>query len=395
MLHVVGDSKYGGGVAVILSIAGMARDLGFEVDVLTNEPKFIRDLERSGIGAIDLPCIWRPIRPVRDTVGLLRLIRFLRSERYDLVHTHTSKAGFVGRLAARIARVPCVVHTAHGFSFHETSSRWALAVFSRLERLAARWCDCIITVSEFHRCWAIALGIAKGAKIVAVTNGIPRARVVPTRSRDEMRHLLGVGADEFVVATIGRLEPQKGLEDLLDAVPRIVAEIGRPVRVVVAGDGSLGEELRARVAARGICKNVDFLGFRKDVGDVLVAADVVVLPSLREGLSIALLEAMAAGKPIVASDIGSNREVACEASAILVPTEAPDALAGAILALAADPERARRLGQRALARFEAEYTEDAMLAGYRTVYEGLLGLRLGHAGGAKTGGEWKAGARCG
>ena len=121
MIHVVGDSKWGGGGTIILALADMARGLGWEVDFLTTDPICRQMAAAHGLGIIDLDVIWRDIRPLRDLRGLYRLYRFFKTHRYQLVHTHTSKAGVVGRIAARLAGVPAVLHTAHAFPFHEES----------------------------------------------------------------------------------------------------------------------------------------------------------------------------------------------------------------------------------------------------------------------------------
>ena len=155
MLHVVGDSRFGGVAWIILGLGRVLQAEGWRVDVLTVDPIFQAEVLRQGLGLVDLDVIRREIRPLWDLGGLVRLRNFLRRANYRIVHTHTSKGGFVGRLAARLAGVPVIVHTAHGFAFHETSPRSTRLFYSALERLASRWCDRIVCVSEFHHRWAL------------------------------------------------------------------------------------------------------------------------------------------------------------------------------------------------------------------------------------------------
>src|SRR5262249_39784461 len=176
----------------------------------------------------------------------------------------------------------------------------------------SRWCDRIVSVSQFHRSWALELGICVPSQIEAIPNGItPQARREEVE-RGDLRRELGVGDRELCILSVARLAADKGLASLVQAA-EILRSGERNFRVVIAGDGPVRAELEQLARDRGVTDVVTFLGFREDVPELLHAADLVVLPSLREGLSISLLEAMAAGKPIIASSIGSHREVAAQA----------------------------------------------------------------------------------
>ena len=375
LLHIVGDSSFGGAAKIILRLAETMRSEGWHVDLLTTNAVFRQTAEENGIGTVDIDVIRREIRPLWDLYGLFHLYRFLRHERYTAVHTHTSKAGFVGRLAAWLARVPVILHTTHGFAFHERSSRAKRVFYSTLERVAAHWCDRVVSVSEFHRRWALELGICGADKIIAIPNGIaledPHSRITAS----ELRRGWGAQEDDLVILSTGRLAPEKGLEDLLKAAS-LLRQMGQRFRVVLAGDGPLRAELERMAKDLGVSEQVTFLGYREDIPDLLAACDLVVLPSLREGLSIALLEAMAAGKPVVATSIGSNVTVASEAEvALLVPPCSPSSLAEAILRCGRDPALRIRLGHNARCVFESRYTEERMLNAYRKEYFGLLRMK--------------------
>lgn len=371
LIHVIGDSRFGGAGRIILRLGQIGQAQGWQVDILTTDTVLQQAVKQHGLGVITLDVIRRKIRPLWDLAGLVRLWDFLRREHYAIVHTHTSKGGFVGRLAARLAGVPVIVHTAHGFAFHERSQPWARLFYSTLERIASRWCDRIVSVSEFHRRWALELGICRPPKILAIPNGIAALAspgVVPADLREE----LGVREDELLILSMARLAPDKGLEYLIEAAA-LLLRTERRFRIAIAGDGEVRAQLEELAFNLGVSDRVRLLGFREDVSDLLAACDLVVLPSLREGLSIALLEAMAAGKPIVATSIGSHRELASQAEiAQLVPPADAPALCEAILRLTRNPALMARFGAKAQVLFKSQYTEERMLNTYKQLYFDLL-----------------------
>ena len=203
VIHIVGSSKYGGGALVILPLAIRARREGWHVDILTTDPVFQQKIREAdaGVGIVDLDVLWREIRPLRDFAGLVRLTRYLRHHPYTMVHTHTSKAGVIGRVAAKLAGVPVIVHTVHGFAFHEASSRAARFIYSGIERIAAHFCDALICVSRFHRDWALKLHIGTPEKVVAIPNGLAPDRLRVTKSRVQIRAELGLRGDEYAIFT--------------------------------------------------------------------------------------------------------------------------------------------------------------------------------------------------
>jgi glycosyltransferase involved in cell wall biosynthesis/ribosomal protein S18 acetylase RimI-like enzyme len=368
----VGDSRFGGIARIILGLGRISRAEGWEVDVLATNPTVQAAVRSEGLGVVDLDVIRRPIRPLWDLAGAYRFYRFLRSNPYTVVHTHTSKGGFVGRFSAWLARVPVIIHTVHGFAFHEGSSPLALRAYTHLERLASQWCDRIVSVSEFHWRWGLDLRICSPSKILAIPNGITPVPPDPSRSVAEIRRKLGTRADDFLVFSTARLALDKGLDFLLRAVS-ILAKTDRHYQFAIAGDGPARAALEEFTASLGVSDMVTFLGFREDIADLLTACDLVALPSLREGMSISMLEAMAAGKPIVASSIGSNRELAAQANmAWLVPPANAEALAEAIGELKQRPDLRDGLASEARALFQERYTEERMLESYRRVYLELI-----------------------
>jgi glycosyltransferase involved in cell wall biosynthesis len=355
----------------MLELGRAAQERGFEVDVLAFDPYFQASIRSAGLGLVDLDVIRREIRPVWDVRGLMRLTGFLSRSGYSIVHTHTTKPGVVGTLAARLGGVPSVMHTVHLFPFHEETGRATTTAYVTVERLAARWCDRLVTVGDFQRQWALDKGIGRPEQVVSIPNGVPDERTTAPQARAEVRAELGIG-DAFVVLSTGRLAHQKGLEHLIRAASLLRSELPA-LRLVLAGDGPLRGELSRLVSDLGLEDVVRILGFRANVGELLAASDLVVLPSLWEGLSISLLEAMAAEKPVVTTSIASNREVTNDGeAALLVPPKHPASLAAAIRTLAVDETRRMQLARRGREIQRERYTMERMLDAYMSEYDGLL-----------------------
>ena len=382
LLLIKGSAPFGGDCVLMLELGRAAQEQGYDVDILAIDPHFQEMIRSQGVGLVDLDVIRREIRPLWDLRGLVRLRRFLARSPYTIVHTHTTKPGIVGALAARRAGIPAVMHTVHLFPFHEETGRSVTAAYVAVERLAARWCDRIVTVSEFQREWALRVGVGRAEQIVSIPNGVPTDRAESRRSREEVRAELGV-EDGFMVLSTGRLAEQKGLEYLIRAGALLRGDMPA-ARIVLAGDGPLRQSLTKLVVDLRLEGTVSVLGHRAGVGDLLAASDLVALPSLWEGLSISLLEAMAAGKPVVTTSIGSNREVTNDGeAAVLVPPKDPGSLAAAIRSLAADPPRMLELGRKGQQLQRERYSLSRMLDAYMGEYDRLLRQNSVRATGAR------------
>jgi glycosyltransferase involved in cell wall biosynthesis len=373
LLHVVGDLKFGGRAQIIGRLAEMAQEMGWHVDVLATDPVCRRMFREHRIGVVDLDVVRRAMNPWRDLKGVFQLWQFLRRNHYDIVHTHDSKAGLVGRLAAKFAGVTGIIHTVHILVFDEESSRWARWAYVRLERIAGSACNRIVMVCDHHRRWALKLGIATEGKLIAIPNGIAASQVQPNRNGESIRQSLGIAPNTHMLLTTSRLAERKGLEHLIAAAQLIKSRGEMSFKLVFAGAGPFARHLEKLVDELGLRKEVAFLGFRSDVGNLLAAADIVVLPGLREGLSIALLEAMAASKPIVTNTIGSNQEATGSGQgALLVPANNPEALAQAIGRFAIKPAVGIAKSAKANEIFRRCYTENRMFDAYRAQYLELL-----------------------
>jgi glycosyltransferase involved in cell wall biosynthesis/protein-tyrosine-phosphatase len=335
--------------------------------VLLNEGRLADELRRLGVHVAVVD------ESRNSSLRILAfLVRFLRDHDFDLVHTHRNKDTVLGTLAAKLAGVPHVVRTVHGL--REPLKAWQWAKYCAYDALdkAALWCfaDRIIAVS-----WNMAeiLGRSgyKPAAITPIHNGLDLRRVKPARSRDAVRRELGVDPGALLIGTVGRLSPVKGHADLLRAA-RLILEREPAARFLIVGGGPLHDELVALAAELGIERECIFAGPRADVYDLMAALDIFVLPSLDEGIPMAVLEAMALGRPVVATRVGGLPEIIREGeTGLLVTPRRERELAEACLELASHPDRARAFGARARRVVEEEFSHEtngqALVGMYRDV----------------------------
>jgi len=353
-----------------MSITRGLMERGHQVWVACNDDENASRFEEAGAAVVCPPLWLRPINPL-DVSPFLYLTGLCLKEKFDLVATHTSKGGFLGRFAARLAGVPHIVHHAHGFSFNKVLSPRAHRFFVGLERLAARAGDFIISVNDQHRCMAIDLGVVEPEGICTVHNGIDLRPFCQTDG-SAARRRLGFEDSDLLIGALGRLAPQKGFIYLMRAMPLVLAAVPA-ARLVMIGEGPLEEELKGEARNLGVADRVHFLGFRRDVPDLLAAFDVFALPSLWEGLSISLIEALAAARPIVATDIDGNREVIEHGeTGLLVPPADVPALAGALGKVLLDRPLAARLGASARRSAEARFSFERMVEQNLAVYDRVV-----------------------
>jgi glycosyltransferase involved in cell wall biosynthesis len=344
-------------VAQVVALGQAGYDCLLAAGLIGSEPPVVEDARRRGCRIVDVPGLQREVAPGRDLMALARLIRLMRGERVVLVHTHTSKAGFLGRLAARLARVPAVVHQPHGHIFYAYYGPRLTALYVALERLAARWTDRIVTLTERGTEEHLAQGIGHRRQFVAIPSGVPTAELAARApARADARARLGLDAGDFVIVSVGRLVPVKGFDLLVAALVRVLDEVPT-ARVLLVGEGPEQAALAAQAAALGLAGRVRLDGAVSGAGggllDYLAAADVCAAPSRNEGMGRALVEAMALGVPVVGAAVGGIPAViGADEAGRLVPPGDPAALAAALVELGRDPGLRTKLGQAARARAE-------------------------------------------
>jgi len=334
-------------------------------------------LRAQGVKILTFAGIVRRVSPVNDLKALFALWRLFRRERPALVHTHTSKAGILGRWAAWLAGVPVLVHTPHGHVFWGYFGPAKTRVFILLERLTALITDRLVMLTDQERRDHLRFRVAPEEKFATVHSGVDLRRfTAPADERGEVRKSLGIPDGALVVGAVGRLTAVKGHRHLLDAARAVIDRCPKTVFVFL-GAGELLGVLQRQAAALGIESNVRFAGWRPDVSLAMSAFDLFAFPSVNEGMGKALVEAMAMEKPVVASRIGGIADLVNDGvNGFLVPPSDPEALADRILFLMENPDTGRRMAAKA-AETAAAYGSAAMVRKIEALYTDLLPRRAG------------------
>ncbi len=343
-----------------------------------------------GVATTRIPQLRRDPGP-GDLLTVVTLARLLRRDRPQLVHTHAAKGGTLGRVAAllafpRAATRPVLVHTFHGTSLTGYFSPRVARLYTLIERVLARSTDALVAVSPEVRDALIALGVAGAAKFTVVPLGFDLTRFLDDtdreQRRDAVRRSWGAGPDDEVVTLIARLVPIKRVDRFLEIAERVLAERPR-ARFVVVGDGELGAALRRSAGAGRLGERLHWAGFRRDMPDVCVASDVVVLMSDNEGTPVSLIEAQAAAVPVVSTSVGGVRfTVRHGETGLLADPSDPRALARAICAVLGDPAMARKLGEVGRDHARRQFGLERLVDDLDILYRGLLARRS--ASGAAT-----------
>ncbi len=330
-----------------------------------------------------LPALGREIRGGRDLTALGRLVSLMRRWRPHIVHTHTAKAGTLARLAARLTRVPVVVHTYHGHVFQGYFSPARTRTFLAIERWLGARTDRLLAVSETVRADLLRLRIGTPGRLQVMPLGLDLARfLVCERGRGALRAELAVGPDVPLVGIVARLVPIKAHEVFLEAAAIVARTIPDP-RFVLVGDGERRAEILGLVRRLGLDARVHLLGWRGDLDRVYADLDVVALTSKNEGSPVSLIEAMAAARPVVATRVGGVPDLVADGvTGCLVPVGDAGALAAAIGALLRDPPLRQAMGVAGRTRVAPAFAAERLVADMDRLYVTLLGEKRVAAPGA-------------
>lgn len=389
VLHVHTLPVISGSGLNVLETMKAQRDAGMRVELACAPPQELADgKDRQASGLIDLAVqahlavrplrqLRRAIQPWQDARAVLELWQLCRRQRYTIVHTHNSKAGVIGRLAARLAGVPVILHTVHGFAFHEAERPWRRGLYRCLERVAASWCDRLIFISQPLWDWAVRARIASPQRFVKIYSGVDVAAFRVPGDTAALRASFGFGAQDVVVGEIAKLWEGKGQAVLLRAVAQLAPRWPQ-VKVLIVGDGPLRGTLKQLAGELQLADRVVFTGFRTDVAALTHALDIAVLPSLFEGMGRAILEAQAAGKPIIGSRVGGIPDlIEDRVNGLLVPPGDVAALAAALAQLCQDAGLRERLGRGAQQRLDTRFDVATMAGQVIQLCDTLLREKLG------------------
>jgi len=378
VVRIIARLNIGGPAIHTILLTARLNNEGFESTLVTGvEGKYegnMLDLAAAkGVKPIIIPQLRRNIGPIGGFIALFKLYRLMRREKPDIVHTHTATAGLLGRLAAKLAGVPVILHTFHGHVLHGYFGPLQSKALVWMERVLALLSDRIVTVSEGQRQELAGYGIAPLEKITVVPLGFELEELLACEShRGELRRELGLTDGNKLVGIVARLVPIKNHHLFLQAA-QVVAEAMPQVRFLVVGDGELREELEVYARDLRLDGKVLFTGWRRDLPCLYADLDVVALTSINEGTPVSLIEALAAGVPVVATAVGGVPDVVVDGeTGYLVEAGDVKGLAEAIIELLRNPGKAREMGQKGREAIYPKFAAQTLIANVEGLYAELL-----------------------
>lgn len=374
VLYIITQLDLGGAQKNVLELAAALDKNRYQVTLISSEGLLASAaLNLAGVTVKFLRSLTRPVNPLRDIPALIILARFIKRHQIDIVHTHSSKAGILGRWAARAAGAPVILHTIHGWGFHEWQLSALRTFFVSLERWTARITQRLIAVAQSDIHTGLACGIGTADKYVLIRHGITRSEFADGRmeGRNKKKEF-NIREDAPVVGMAACFKPQKAPRVFLQAAALVKKSCPR-ARFVLAGDGALRGRLEKLREQLGLREEVIFAGWQRDMPRMMAMWDVFALTSLWEGLPVVFLEAMATGLPVVATPAGGAREVIKEGvNGFLVPFNDAPAMAEKIVLLLQDRQLARRMGEAGKRMLAAAYEKEYMVGEIDRLYTALL-----------------------
>ena len=346
---------------VMLSILKSLDRDNYEIFVISKPGgPLIDQVKELGYEYIPLKSFRRSIS-IMDIVAFIKLIRIFKKYKFDIVHTHSSKPGFIGRIAARIAGVPKILHTVHGYSFHYAQPLIIRFFYQVLEKFVSPFCDKIVFVNNYDREFAIKYRIVKEKKTLTIYNGIKLGEENIKKTYKKLD-------DVFIIGSVLRFEKIKNIINTIKAAIE-VCKVNNKIVFYFIGDGKLLNECKQMIIAANLKEKILFPGWQNNINEWLVKFDVYLLFSIAEGLSISIMEAMSIGLPIVASDVKGNNELVSDANGILVPINDIDRLTAVLLSLPDEKRELRKWGENSRKLIEERFNLTNFIRKYKKVYD--------------------------
>lgn len=379
-MKVIHVSAVGGTALTLLEPqCRFLKDQGFDVHFSFSRGPRASILRNQGYPVHEVH-ISRLFSPISDLFSIIRLALLFRKEKPNIVHTHTSKGGGVGRIAAFFAGVPIIIHTIHGFPFHEGSSWIKRRLYILLEKSFAKVTDLLLSQSreDIHTARELGIGSKSGAPVY-IGNGIDTSRFIRNTylgERERVRKELGISNETLVIITVGRLTKEKGYYELLKALSSLKNK--KWVVVCAGADDGYEIDLRNKVSQYGLNDRVCFLGNRDDIPELLSASDIFVLASHREGVPRSVIEAQAMGLPAIVTDIRGCREIVVDGeTGIIVKLGCPDSLATAIDKLIDDEQLRIKMGLASSKVIRQEFDESIVFDRILKAYCSIINEKSG------------------
>jgi len=379
--HIITRMILGGAQEnTLYTVQGLSRLPNYDVTLITGpaigpEGELVEEARKSGVKLILVDELRRELSAYYDPVSFVKLVSVLRRLKPDIVHTHSSKAGILGRWAARLLRVPCIVHTIHGLPFHPYERPLLNWLYIRLERSAAKCSDAIICVANAMAEQSLAAGVGRPDLYTTIYSGMDIDEFLRAGAkRAATRQRLGFADSDIVIGKIARIAPLKGYEYVVQIAPELLRRFPR-ARFLFVGDGTLRPEIERAVADAGMSDRIVFTGLvpATEIPELVSAMDVLVHASLREGLARVLPQALASGKPVVSFDIDGAKEVVLDGvTGYLVEPESAEGLLDALTKVLSLPDLGRSLGEEGRRRFANAFRKEEMVRRIAALYEQLL-----------------------
>jgi glycosyltransferase involved in cell wall biosynthesis len=378
VLHPITRLIVGGAQENTMYTAARLNKALYQTEILSgpqtgSEGSLIEEVRALGVPLVILPDLLREVSPLHDLRALCQMAHRMQERHYAIVHTHSSKAGILGRLAARQAGIPVIIHTIHGWSFHEYMSPAVRLTYILLERLTALFTDALIVVAGCDIQKGLQAGIGKPDQYHLIRSAIPLEEFDPTQvDRAAVRAELGIPPDVLVVGNVGRFSTQKNPLDWVRAAG-IIGRARPQARFLLVGDGPLRLQVEAALAQEGILERTLLTGLRRDAARMMSVMDIFLLTSLWEGLPRVIPQAMAMGLPVIANRTdGVDEAVLDSETGYLCSPGDIDNLAQRCLELINAPDQRYQMGQRGRALAIKEFDLRQMVAQIEDLYETLL-----------------------